>query len=326
MKAIRMHRPGGPEVLELEEVETPSPGPGEVLIRASAAGVNYADVGLRRGMMGGPHAMPLPATPGFEVVGVVEALGEGVSAPPVGARVAAVLDAGGYAEYAVAPAEAAVPIPEGVDDAAATALLVQGLTAYGVLHDSARIQPGESVLVQSAAGGVGSLAVQLARLAGANPVIGAASGGKLGLVSELGAHAAVDYTRDGWAGEVYGATGGRGVDVVLEAVGGRVGAEAFGALAPLGRMVLYGGVSGEPLPLTELQMMPMSVKGLAVLGYGGPWLRPGRAEAAREAILGHLRAGELRVPVGGSFPLADAAEAHRAIEERRTTGKVLLTV
>jgi NADPH2:quinone reductase len=172
MKAIVVDEPGVPDVLRLEEVEKPEPGPGEVLIGVAVAGVNFADVGLRAGMRGGPHALELPYTPGFEVAGVAATVGEGAEGVAGGDRVAAVLQVGGYAEYAVAPAEGVVRIPDGVGFDDASALLVQGLTAYGVLHDSARVEEGDAVLVMAAGGGVGTLAVQLAKLAGAGTVVG----------------------------------------------------------------------------------------------------------------------------------------------------------
>ncbi|QIN79361.1 zinc-binding dehydrogenase [Rubrobacter marinus] len=326
MKAIRINEPGGPEVLRPEEMEAPTPGPGEVLIAVEVAGVNYADTGTRRGMAFGPHQARFPITPGFEVAGTVAALGEGVDGPSEGTRVVAVLESGGYAGYAVAPAGMVVEVPEGVDlGSAAAALLVQGITAYGVLHDAAGLQRGESVLVQAAAGGVGSLAVQLARLAGAGTIVGTAgSAEKRELVLSLGADRAVDYGRDGWADEVMEATGGRGIDVVLESVGGEAGSTAFGCLAPLGRMVMFGAASGRPMPPPDL--MQMNVKGLTLTGFGGPWIRPGRAQAARNEISDHLRTGALRPVISRSFPLEEAAEAHRAIEARATTGKVLLAV
>ena len=236
MKAIRVHEPGGPEVLRPEEVDVPTPGPREVLIKVWVAGVNYADTATRRGMVFGPHRAIFPVTPGFEVAGTVAGLGEGVEGLAEGARVAAVLDSGGYAEYAVAPAGSVVEVPEGVDLRSATAaLLVQGITAYGVLHDAAGFREGESVLVQAAAGGVGSLAVRLARLADAGTIVGTAgSAEKRELVRTLGADRVVDYGREGWTDEVLEATGGRGVDVVLESVGGEAGTAAFGCLAPSG--------------------------------------------------------------------------------------------
>jgi NADPH2:quinone reductase len=205
----------------------------------------------------------------------------------------------------------------------ASSLLVQGLTAYGVLHDSARVQRGESVLVQAAAGGVGTLAVQLAKLAGAGTVVGTAgSAEKRELALSLGADLAVDYGRDGWPEEVVEATGGRGVDAVLESVGGEVGARAYECLAPLGRLVTFGAASGEGLRPPD--MWQLNLKGQIVSGYGGPWIRPGAAQRAREAISAYLKEGALEVIVGRTFPLAAAVEAHRAVEGRAVAGKVLL--
>ena len=326
MKAIRVRESGGPEVMRIEEIEAPTPGPGEVLIAVEVAGVNYADTAVRMGMAFGPHAATFPVTPGFEVAGTVAALGEWVEGPAEGTRVVAVLDSGGYAEYAVAPEGMVVEVPEGVDFGSATAaLLVQGITAHGVLHDAAGLRKGESVLVQAAAGGVGSLAVQLARLAGAGMVIGTAgSAEKRELVESLGADRAVDYGREDWTDEVLEATGGRGVDVVMESVGGEAGTAAFGCLAPLGRMVMFGAASGRPMPPPDL--MQMNVKGLTLSGFGGPWIRPGRAQAARAEISRYLQTGDLRPVTGHAFALGEAAEAHRAVEGRATTGKVLLVV
>lgn len=326
MQAIRVHQIGGPDVLRLEASETPQPGAGEVLIKVVVAGVNYADVGQRAGMMGGPHRVELPFTPGFEVAGTVAALGEGVQGPPPGTRVAAVLDSGGYAEYAVAPADKLFPLPPGLDFAPATAMLVQGLTAYSLIHDAAKVQKGESVLIEAAAGGVGSLLVQLAKAAGAGTVVGTVgSADKMDLVRDLGADVVINYSDPEWVQQVYGATQGRGVDVVFESVGGAVGAGSFNALAPLGRMILFGGASGQPLPFHEL-MMPLNVKGLSLIGYGGPWLRPGRAQVGAQELGRMIQSGQLKVVIGQTFPLAEAAAAHRALEERRTVGKTVLTM
>ena len=324
MRAIRMYEPGEPEVLKPEDVTVPEPGMGEVLVKVALAGVNYADTGMRRGMFHGPDSEGMPITPGFEVAGTVAALGEGVEELEEGARVVAVLGTGGYAEYAVAPAGSVVEMPDGVDFLQATALLVQGITAYGVLHDSARVQPGDSVLVQAAAGGVGTLAVQLAKLAGAQMVIGTASTGeKRDLAESLGADRTVDYTRDDWAQEILEATGGQGVDVVLESVGGEVGEQAYSCLAPLGRLVTFGAAGGKGMAPPD--MWQLNMNGQTVSGYGGPWIRPGAADKAREEISGHLRSGELKVVEGPSFRLQEAADAHRAIEGRATVGKVVLT-
>lgn len=325
MKAIVARGPGGPEVLELEEVPVPRVGAGEVLVEVEVAGINYADTGMRRGMFHGPAGGGFPATPGFEVAGTVAEVGEGVDGVSEGARVAATLEGGGYAEYAVVPAGAVVEIPAGVGLVAATAgLLVQGLTAYGILHDSARVEEGECVLVQAAGGGVGTLAVQLAKLAGASVVVGTAgSEEKRGLALSLGADWAVDYTKSGWTEEVLAATGG-GADVVLESVGGEIGARAYEVLAPLGRLVTFGGASGESIEPPD--MWRLNLQGQTVSGYGGPWIRAGAAARARQAISRHLRDGDLRVVEGPSFPLAEAAEAHRSIEERRSFGKATLFI
>lgn len=323
MKAIRIHETGGPEVMHLEEVETPTPAQGEVLIKVAAAGVNYADLAQRQGAyLTRTHT---PMTMGFEVAGAIAALGPGVSAPPVGTRVIAFVT-GGYAEYAVASSATIIPIPESLDFTHAAAFAVQGLTAYQTLRESGHLQAGESVLVQAAAGGVGTLAVQLARLMGAGKVIGTASNEhKLDLVRRLGADAAINYTQDDWVEQVKKATGGRGVDVVLEVVGGTVAEQCLQCLAPFGRMVIIGAASGQRAQFSAVQLM---YKNLSVVGY---WLtawmsRPDRIAAAAMELMQYLTTGTLQIIVGQTFPLAEAAEAHRAIAERRTTGKVVLLV
>ncbi len=323
MKAIRIHETGGPEVMHLEDLEIPAPEQGQVLIKVAAAGVNYADLAQRRGAY--LTRTRTPMTLGFEVAGTIEAPGPDTSAPPVGTRVIAFVE-GGYAEYAIAGASTIVPIPDTLDFTRAAAFAVQGLTAYQTLRESGRLQPGESVLVQAAAGGVGTLAVQLARLMGAGRVIGTASNEqKLDLVRRLGADAAINYTQDDWVEQVKKATGGRGVDIVLEVVGGDVAGQALQCLAPFGRLVVIGAASGERAQFSAIQLM---YKNLSVVGY---WLtawmsRPDRIAAATLELMQFLATGNLQIIVGQTFPLADAAEAHRAIAERRTTGKVVLLV
>ncbi len=323
MKAIRIHETGGPEVMHLEEVEIPTPAQGEVLIKVAAAGVNYADLAQRQGAY--LTRTRTPMTMGFEVVGVIAAHGPGVSAPPVGTRVIAFVE-GGYAEYAVASASTIIPIPENLDFTHAAAFAVQGLTAYQTLRESGRLQPGESVLVQAAAGGVGTLAVQLARLMGAGTVIGTASNEqKLDLVLRLGADAAINYTQNDWVEQVKQATGGRGVDVVLEVVGGAIAEQCLQCLAPFGRMVVIGAASGQRVQFSGIQLM---YKNLSIVGYWlTAWLsRPDRIAAATIELMQYLASGVLQIIVGQTYPLAEAAEAHRAIAERRTTGKVVLLV
>ena len=323
MQAIRIHETGGPEVMLLEEVETPTPGQGEVLIKVAAAGVNYADLAQRQGAY--LTRTRTPMTPGFEVAGTIAALGPGVSAPAVGTRVIALVN-GGYAEYAVASAFTIIPIPENLDFAHAAAFAVQGLTAYQTLRESGRLQAGESVLVQAAAGGVGTLAVQLARLMGAGKVIGTASNEqKLDLVRRLGADVAINYTQDDWVEQVKKASGGRGVDVVLEVVGGAIAEQCLQCLAPFGRMVIIGAASGQRAQFSAIQLM---YKNLSVVGY---WLtarmsRPDHIAAATVELMQYLATGTLQIIVGHTFPLAEAAEAHRSIAARGTTGKVVLLV
>lgn len=323
MLAIRIHETGGPEVLRLEEVETPTPAQGEVLVKIAAAGINYADLAQRNGAY--LTRTQTPMTLGFEVAGTIVEHGPGVNSPPVGTRVIAFVS-GGYAEYAIASASAVIPIPEGLDFTHAAAFAVQGLTAYQTLRESGRLAAGESVMVQAAAGGVGTLAVQLARLMGAGKVIGTASSEhKLELVRRLGADAAINYTQDDWVEQVKKATGGRGVDIVLEVVGGEVAEKSLQCLAPFGRLVVIGAASGQRPSFSGVQLM---YKNLSVVGY---WLtawmsRPDRIAAATAELMQYLAHGNLEIVVGHTFPLAQAAEAHRAIAERKTTGKVVLLV
>jgi NADPH2:quinone reductase len=325
MKALRIHQTGGPEVLSLEEIETPVPGEGEVLIKVAAAGINFADLAQREGRYLTPTHVPTIL--GLEVAGTVAALGPGVRTPAVDTRVAA-LTRHGYAEYAVARADAAIPLPPSMSFAEGAALPVQGLTAYQLLRDAAKLQPGERVLVHAAAGGVGTLAVQLAKLMGAGTVIGTASSeAKLALARQLGADAGVNYTRDGWVDAVKAAANGEGVEIVLEMVGGEIARRSLQCLVPFdGRMVIFGAASGERPAVSGIELMHRNI---AVIGY---WLspyfaaRPALIARAMQDLLTYLATGRLKTIVGARFPLAAAAEAHRAIAERRTTGKVVLEI
>ncbi len=323
MKAIRIHETGGPEVMHLEEIETPTPKAGEILIKVAAAGVNYADLAQRAGAY--LTRTRTPTTLGIEIAGNVAALGTGINAPVEGTRVAAFCE-GGYAEYAISQSNMVIPIPQGIDFVHAAALPLQGITAYQLLHESARIQPGESVLVHAAAGGVGTLAIQLAKLMGAGTVIGTASNAdKLDLIRRLGADVAINYTEQDWAEQVKNATESKGADIILEMVGGTIAEQSLQCLAPFGRMVVYGAASGQITQFSGIQLM---YKNQAIIGY---WLasqlsRPERIAQAIMDLMQYLSKGELEIIVGQTFPLAQAAEAHRAIAERKTTGKVVLLV
>ncbi|MCV7224056.1 quinone oxidoreductase family protein [Mycolicibacterium elephantis] len=316
MKAIRMHGIGGPEVLRLDDVDQPSPRAGQVLVKVEAAGVAYGDVMKRQGAFG--QDLPLPAGLGLQIAGVVADLGAGVPQPVPGTRVIAWVE-DGYAEYAVAPHTAVVAIPDGVDSSVAAVLPVQGLTAYQTLVDAGNLQAGESVLVHAGAGGVGGLSVQLARLSGADVVIGTASRPeKLAHIVGLGAFA-VDYTRDDWPLRVREAAAGCGVDLVLDSVGGTVASRSLDCLAPFGRMVSFGAASGTPADIATTALMPNN---LSVIGYS-LGVRPDRITGV-ETLLRHVASGQLTISVTQQLSLKNASEAHRAIAERRTVGATVL--
>lgn len=312
MRAIQISEFGGPEVLELVDLEAPQPGPGQVLIDVTRAGINFADTHSRAdAYLVSPE---LPYVPGGEVAGVRADTGE---------RVVALTGSGGYAERAVAQESLCWPVPDGVDDGIALALAVQGVTAWHLIRTCGRVQPGESVVVHAAAGGVGSLAVQLARRAGAHVIATASTDEKRALAMDLGAHVAVSPDPDGLAARLVEANGGRRVDVVLEMVGGDVFRQSLGALGTFGRLVIYGQASHEP---SQLEAARLQSRCRSVVGF---WLMDciGRDDLVAEPLaelFALVRGGELRGIVGGTYPLAEAARAHRDLEERRTTGKQLL--
>jgi NADPH2:quinone reductase len=313
MRAIQMREFGGPEVLELVELPTPVAGEGEVLVEVNRAGLNFADTHQRTNSYLAKATLPL--IPGTEVAGV---------RTDTGARVVALCGTGGYAEYALAPEALTFPIPDGIDDATALAILLQGLTAWHLYRTCARIAPGESVVVHAAAGGVGSLAVQLGKPLGAGRVIATASTEeKRALALELGADAAIDVDPEGMTERIVEANGGRKVDAVFEMSGGAVFDASLDALAPFGRMVAYGIASGEQ---NEVRTGALMRKSRAVVGF---WLmhclgRPEMVEDALADLFARAVRGELRAVVGATYALADAAQAQVDLAERRTTGKVLL--
>ena len=313
MRAIRINEWGGPEVLELvEDAPVPEPAEHELLVRVSRAGVNFADTHARDNSYLAAYELPL--TPGAEVAGTTED----------GRRVAAMSATGGYAEFAAVPKAAAFDIPDGVSDAAALALLIQGLTAWHLYRTSAHLEEGESVVVHAAAGGVGSLAVQLGKAFGARVIATASTEPKRALALELGADAAVDPGREDLTDALIEANGGHRVDVVLEMAGGRVFDASLRALAPFGRLVTYGMASREPNEVTAGNLMRHSS---AVIGF---WLahcfsRPREmlAEPLSD-LFGRVARGELRVVEGEVYPLSQARRAHEDLQARRTIGKVLL--
>jgi NADPH:quinone reductase len=301
-------------VLELvEDAPVPEPAEHETLVHVTRAGVNYADTHAAENSYLARQELPL--TPGSEVAGATED----------GRRVAAVIPAGGYAEYAAVPKAGAFPIPDGVSDGQALALVIQGLTAWHLYKTAARMRDGESVVVHAAAGGTGSLAVQLGKAFGAGRVIATASSEeKRELALELGADAAVDVTREDLADALREANGGHRVDVVLEMAGGRVFDESLKALAPFGRLVTYGIASREPNTVSSGALMARSQ---AVVGF---WLmhcmREPRTMVAEQLqdLFAQTASGALRVVEGPVYPLGEARRAHEDLRARRTTGKLVL--
>jgi NADPH2:quinone reductase len=313
MRAIQQTEFGGPEVLRVVDLPQPEPGPGEVLIGVTRAGINYADTHSREDTYLAPAQ--LPQVPGGEVAGV---------RADTGARVVALCGTGGYAEYAKANERLVFPIPDGIDDGTALALIVQGLTAWHLLRTSTHQAPGESVVVQAAAGGVGTLAVQLAKAFGAGRVIAVASTeDKRALALSLGADVAIDAAPDGMKDRILAANDGRPVDVVLEMAGGAVFDQSLSALAPFGRLAVFGAASGATNTIDSGRLIASS---RAVVGF---WLvqcvgRPAMLADPLADLFERVARGELRAIVGGTYPLTEAARAHQEMEARRTTGKLLL--
>ena len=324
MHAIEARSYGDPSVLEWRERDEPVPGAGEVAIRVTHTGVNFADVQARRGNYHGGQAPPF--VPGLDCVGTIVALGPDVDAFRVGQRVAAFPPNGSYAEVIVAPVTTTYPLDQNVSDDDAASLLML-VTAYNVLTLAGRLAPGESVLVHAAAGGVGSTAVQIARALGAGTIFATAgSAAKCAVARDAGADVAIDYRSEDFARRVLDETNGRGVDLILDSVAGEVFDKGLTALAPFGRIVAYGIASGTPGSVRTNDLHPTN---RAVIGYSSGSYRKLRPEALRPAAEASLRLvveDRVHVVVGARFPLRDAADAHRLVESRAGHGKVLLTV
>jgi NADPH2:quinone reductase len=321
MRAVLLREFGPPSVLVPSNVPEPTAASGQVLIDVACANVTFVETQIRAGRPPNPAMLPgLPAVLGNGVGGVVSAVGESQQQVLIGRRVVASLGGtGGYAERAVADVAALVEIPAQLTTRDAVALLADGRTAL-LLMRAAAVQPGETVLVEAAAGGVGSLLVQLAGTAGAR-VVGVAGGTrKLAIARELGADVVVDYTTAGWPAEVRSAVGG-GVDVVFDGVGGAVGRAAFELLRPGGRFVAFGMASGVFTQIPEAESAARSIR---LVGLGRP--TPADLGELVRAALNEAAAGRLRPHIGQTFALDQAAEAHAAIEQRETVGKTLLVV
>jgi NADPH:quinone reductase len=320
MLAIRAHEVGGPDVLQLDEIPTPDPGAGQALVRIEAVGVNYIDVYHRTGL----YPMPMPLRLGLEGAGVVEALGAGVTEVRVGDRVAWQGVPGSYATHHVLPAERLAKLPEGIDTRVGAALMLQGVTAHYLARTTYPLKPGDTCLVHAAAGGVGLLLCQIAKKAGARVIGTVSTEEKAALARAAGADEIIFYTRQDFAAEVKRLTNGRGLEVVYDSVGKTTFEKSLDCLALRGMIVLYGQSSG-PVPPIEPQVL--SLKGS--LFFTRPtlahYVQPVEEYRRRSSEVFEWAArGELDVRIGATYPLRDAAAAHRDLEARKTTGKVLL--
>jgi NADPH:quinone reductase len=320
LRAIRIHEHGGPEVLRLEEMPVPTPGPGQLLLRVEAAGLNYIEIYQRTGL----YKATVPFTLGSEAAGTVQALGSGVSGVSVGDRVVSANILGAYAEHALVNADRTVVLPDGVSTRQGAAVMLQGLTAHYLTVSTYPLSPGDTCLVHAAAGGVGLLLCQMAKRRGARVIGTVSTEEKAALARGVGASDVILYAQTDFADEVKRLTNGAGVQVVYDSVGRTTFLPGLGCLAPRGTMVLYGQSSG---PVEPFDPQVLSRRGSLFL------TRPtlGHYTATREEllrraseVLGWVADGSMKVRVGAEFPLVRSADAHRALEGRQTTGKVLL--
>ncbi|MBL8147970.1 MAG: quinone oxidoreductase [Anaerolineae bacterium] len=320
MKAIRIHKPGDSSVMKLEDMPVPAPGPGQVLVRMAAIGVNFIDIYQRSGQYKGA----LPFTPGMEGAGIVEAVGEGVSDFSPGGRAAFGFTQGSYAEYALVPADKLVPVPSGVDLALAAASMLQGMTAHYLTHDTFPLQPGHTALVHAAAGGTGALIVQMAKQRGARVLATAGSPEKAEIAHAAGADEVILYRETDFAAEVLRLTAERGVDVIYDSVGKDTFDKGLSVIRPRGMMVLFGQSSGAVAPLDPQTLNARGSLYLTrpSLGFYTATKEELRMRAA--AVFEGIAVGWLKIRVDRSLPLADAALAHDALESRATRGKLLL--
>ena len=320
MKAIQIHETGGPEVLTLADLPIPTPGPGQVLIKIAATGVNFIEIYFREGR----YKAPLPLVPGMEAAGVVEQLGEGVSGFAVGDHVASTGVIGSYAEYALAPAAQLVKVPNGIDLKIAAASILQGMTAHYLSHSSFPLKAGDTALIHAAAGGTGQLLVQMAHAIGARVIATVSTEAKAELARAAGADEVIRYTEADFETETKRLTDGRGVDVVYDSVGKTTFEKSLNCLRPRGMMVLFGGSSGAVPPFDLIQL---STRGS--LFVTRPTLKDylaTRADLEWRAgdVFRWVAEGKLKVRAEYVYSLGDAAQAQIDIASRNTTGKLLL--
>jgi NADPH2:quinone reductase len=320
MKAIRIHAPGGPEALTFDDVPEPTPGAGQAAVKLAAAGVNFIDVYFRTGM----YKAPLPLTLGLEGAGVVTAIGAGVTDVKAGDTVAWTGVPGSYAQMNVVPADRLVKLPPGVEPKVGAAAMLQGLTAHYLVRSSYPLKKGDTCLVHAAAGGMGLLLCQMGKMLGATVIGTVSTEGKAALAKGAGAEHVILYSQQDFEPEVKRITGGRGVDVVYDGVGATTFDKSLSCLRPRGYMILFGAASG-PVPPLDLQVL--NVRGSLFLQR--PSLNhhiAAREELLQRAgeVLGWIEDGKIKLRIEHQFPLAQAAEAHKALEGRKTAGKILL--
>jgi len=320
MKIIHVKDPGGPEKMELVDAPKPQPGPKQALVRLAAIGVNFIDVYFRKGL----YKADLPIVLGNEGAGTIEALGPEVTEVAVGDRVAWAMHRGCYSEYAAVPAAMLVKVPAGLDFQAAAAAMLQGMTAHYLTHSTYLLKPGDSCLVHAAAGGTGALIVQMAKTAGARVLGTVSTDEKAQIARQAGADEIIQYTKQDFEAEVKRLTGGRGVDVVYDSVGQSTFDKSLNSLRPRGVLALFGQSSG-PVPAFD----PNILNGKGSLYLTRPSLAHhllSRKELEERAgdVLGWIAGGKLKLRIERTYPLAEAAAAHRDLEGRKTAGKLLL--
>lgn len=321
MHAIRVNHTGGPEVLDWAEAADPEPGAGDIVVAVEAAGVNFIDVYRRTGL----YPMPLPATPGSEMAGRVVAVGAGVTGYAPGDRVASADATGSYAELAIVPAGRAVPVPEGVPAEQAAAVLLQGMTAQYLVTDTFALRPGHRCVVHAAAGGVGLLLVQLAKQIGAEVFATVGSPGKAELARAAGADHVVVTSEQDFGAAIEAITGPKSMDVVYDGVGRDTFLRGLDLLRRRGMMVTFGNASGPVDPISPLELGTRGSLFLTRPILGDYTATTDELQARAADILGRVAAGRLTVHIGARFAMRDAAQAHRLLESRQSTGKLILT-
>jgi NADPH:quinone reductase len=320
MKAIQIQKTGGPEVLQLVEVPVPQPKPHEAVVRIAAAGVNFIDVYHREGR----YPVALPFVIGQEAAGVVSAVGSDVRNVKTGDRVAYAMVMGGYAEYAAVPADRLVTIPDGVSDRQAAAAMLQGMTAHYLAYDTFPLKAGQTALVHAAAGGVGLLLTQMAHNLGVRVIATVSTEEKAKLAREAGADDVILYTQADFEFETKRLTEGKGVDVVYDSVGKTTFEKGLNVLRPRGMMVLFGGSSGAVPPFDLIQLSQKGSLFVTRPTLGHYALTAEELQKRARAVLGMIAAGKLKLRIEHVYPLAEAEKAHRDLESRKTTGKLLL--